>query len=155
MHRLVRWLILEPDTPGGLRPSMAWRLASRSATADDIVVWYSEVPSWTTDGDPGLANTIGAQQTSGPSDGVTLEYGVHQCLDRSRATTRQFWRGDDTISRYGLRLAQTMVKVESTPSYPTTRKPEPRLRRNSQARPPGWTWAKLICRDFCVRRVLS
>lgn len=29
-------LILEPDTPGGLRASMAWRLASTSATADDM-----------------------------------------------------------------------------------------------------------------------
>jgi hypothetical protein len=28
--------ILEPDTPGGLRASMDWRIFSSSATADDI-----------------------------------------------------------------------------------------------------------------------
>lgn len=38
MHRLVTVLILDPETPGGLRASMAWRLVSRSATADDILL---------------------------------------------------------------------------------------------------------------------
>jgi hypothetical protein len=30
-------VILEPDTPGGFRFSMAWRPASRSATTDAMV----------------------------------------------------------------------------------------------------------------------
>lgn len=36
-------LILEPDTPGGLRASIAWRLVSRSATADDMVINTAEL----------------------------------------------------------------------------------------------------------------
>lgn len=47
MHRLVTVLILDPETPGGLSASMAWRFVSRSATADDILLTclqWLEVP---------------------------------------------------------------------------------------------------------------
>ena len=36
VHKDVMLPILEPDTPGGLRASMDWRIFSSSATADDI-----------------------------------------------------------------------------------------------------------------------
>jgi hypothetical protein len=39
-------VILEPETPGGFRPSMAWRPVSRSATADDMVI---RVTGWDDD----------------------------------------------------------------------------------------------------------
>lgn len=56
MQRLVTVLILDPETPGGLRASMAWRLVSRSATADDMMpvcmfVW--RLATW--------KDTVGAQ----------------------------------------------------------------------------------------------
>ena len=38
VHREVIAVILEPDTPGGLRLSIDCRTESSSATADDIVV---------------------------------------------------------------------------------------------------------------------
>lgn len=72
MQRLVKVLILDPETPGGLRLSMAWRLFSRSATADDMVLDFGSAQLI---GRQPLknCNTIESQQqTSGPSDGVTL-----------------------------------------------------------------------------------
>lgn len=35
----VKLVMREPDTPGGLRLSMAWRPVSRSVTGDAIVMW--------------------------------------------------------------------------------------------------------------------
>jgi hypothetical protein len=40
VQRVVMELIFEPDTPGGLRLSMDCRIASSSATADDMM-WSS------------------------------------------------------------------------------------------------------------------
>lgn len=115
---------------------MAWRLVSRSATADDMVLDFGGA-QLDNRRPPKTCNTIGAQQqTSGPSDGVTLNT---MCTSASIARGRRydsFWRGDDTIE---IRSASSSGngQIESTPSYPTTRKPERRLRRHSQARPPG------------------
>lgn len=51
---------------------MAWRLVSRSATADDIVLDFGSA-QLRDRRPPKNCNTIGSQQqTSGPSDGVTL-----------------------------------------------------------------------------------
>lgn len=37
-HRPVRFLIWDPETPGGFRPSMAFKPASSSATGDDMFI---------------------------------------------------------------------------------------------------------------------
>lgn len=89
---------------------MAWRLFSRSATADDMVLDFGSAQLINRQPLKNCNTIESQQQTSGPSDGVTLNT-MFTSASIARGDDTIVWSSDDTIARYGLCLPQAMIKV--------------------------------------------